>query len=822
MLGVPCLTLRTTTERPVTVTDGTNRLVDPYDAEAVIAAVDARSATSAAGRRAATAAAVGRPRGGAHRGRHRRVGKREKGRALVTARSVRRPARAGARAARRVPRSLRVGDLARRLHHGAGARRVRGGLRRVLRREALRRRQHAAPTRCAWRCRPPASGPGDEVIVPANTFIATAEAVSHCGATPVFVDCLRDTATHRRRADRGGGHRAHQGHRAGAPLRPAGRHGRDRRGRRAPRAGGRRRRLPGARRRATRAAVRLARRRGRLQLLPGQEPRRPGRRRGRDHAADASCASSSCCCATTARPTSTLHSVVGCCNRLHNLQAGFLLAKLAHLDAWNAARRSGGGALRRAARERRRRRAAARVARRRRAGVPSLRRARRRTRRRTGEAGGRWRPDRASTIRCRCTCSRPTPALGYGRGDFPVAERLGAAHPQPADVPARSRASSSSTSSSVWRRPLDRRVAAMTRAARRRQAAPARPFRPRSWATSSSPSSSYVAARRRLGSLVREATQSRSRPSQPDWSLPLLARRARRHVRGPGRSTRLEAYVSRPLHLWTLLKGTAIALVVTAFVAFVFHAQATSYSAASLFGSFFLLFLLAHGAASASSTPVSCADACARWARRVVIGHSTESGLLASRLQRAARLQQACTVIAASRARGQRLRRRPAALAAITEGEDAAGARLPRRRRHGSPRPSRAARGGARRGAEIYIVSRYLSPLDSTGLLVRLFELPVMRVRHDPHERRSSAVKRVVDVAGAALAIVLLSPVFLVIALLVKLSSPGPSSFASAASACDGRPFDFFKFRSMRHGNDPSEHRRSAQRLHPGRRTRRW
>ena len=35
--------------------------------------------------------------------------------------------------------------------------------------------------------------PGDEVIVPANTFIATAEAVSHIGATPVFVDCLSGT-----------------------------------------------------------------------------------------------------------------------------------------------------------------------------------------------------------------------------------------------------------------------------------------------------------------------------------------------------------------------------------------------------------------------------------------------------------------------------------------------------------------------------------------------------------------------------------------------------------------------------------------------------
>ena len=36
-------------------------------------------------------------------------------------------------------------------------------------------------------------GKGDEVIVPANTFIATAWGVSHAGATPVFVDCTPDT-----------------------------------------------------------------------------------------------------------------------------------------------------------------------------------------------------------------------------------------------------------------------------------------------------------------------------------------------------------------------------------------------------------------------------------------------------------------------------------------------------------------------------------------------------------------------------------------------------------------------------------------------------
>jgi perosamine synthetase len=36
-------------------------------------------------------------------------------------------------------------------------------------------------------------GPGDEVIVPTLTFVATANAVRYCGATPVLVDCQRET-----------------------------------------------------------------------------------------------------------------------------------------------------------------------------------------------------------------------------------------------------------------------------------------------------------------------------------------------------------------------------------------------------------------------------------------------------------------------------------------------------------------------------------------------------------------------------------------------------------------------------------------------------
>jgi UDP-N-acetylglucosamine 2-epimerase (non-hydrolysing) len=40
-LGIPCITARTTTERPITVTEGTNRLVSPTDPQALVAAVDA-------------------------------------------------------------------------------------------------------------------------------------------------------------------------------------------------------------------------------------------------------------------------------------------------------------------------------------------------------------------------------------------------------------------------------------------------------------------------------------------------------------------------------------------------------------------------------------------------------------------------------------------------------------------------------------------------------------------------------------------------------------------------------------------------------------
>lgn len=58
--------------------------------------------------------------------------------------------------------------------------------------------------------------------------------------------------------------------------------------------------------------------------------------------------------------------------------------------------------------------------------------------------------------------------------------------------------------------------------------------------------------------------------------------------------------------------------------------------------------------------------------------------------------------------------------------------------------------------------------------------------------------KRVLDVAGAAVGLLLLSPVMLVTAVAIKLDSPGPVLFGHRRLGAQGRPFGCLKFRSMK------------------------
>ena len=79
-----------------------------------------------------------------------------------------------------------------------------------------------------------------------------------------------------------------------------------------------------------------------------------------------------------------------------------------------------------------------------------------------------------------------------------------------------------------------------------------------------------------------------------------------------------------------------------------------------------------------------------------------------------------------------------------------------------------------------------------------LLGLPVVNIRHVPLSNILNAVvKRGVDLFGAVFALVLFSPVMLVISVVIKTTSPGPLIFRQERIGFQNKPFLMYKFRSM-------------------------
>jgi exopolysaccharide biosynthesis polyprenyl glycosylphosphotransferase len=80
---------------------------------------------------------------------------------------------------------------------------------------------------------------------------------------------------------------------------------------------------------------------------------------------------------------------------------------------------------------------------------------------------------------------------------------------------------------------------------------------------------------------------------------------------------------------------------------------------------------------------------------------------------------------------------------------------------------------------------------------LRLHDIPLIEVIRDPLVGSASAVKRVFDVALAAVLFVVALPVMLLVALAVRLTSRGPVLFRQERLGKDRRPFTMLKFRTM-------------------------
>ncbi|MFN7922562.1 MAG: sugar transferase [Bryobacteraceae bacterium] len=102
-------------------------------------------------------------------------------------------------------------------------------------------------------------------------------------------------------------------------------------------------------------------------------------------------------------------------------------------------------------------------------------------------------------------------------------------------------------------------------------------------------------------------------------------------------------------------------------------------------------------------------------------------------------------------------------------------------------------------GVRTRLAVDFFPHINSDVYLDRLHQLPLLTFAAAPHDEIRLFAKRAIDVALAGASLVLVSPIMLLIAALIKVTSPGPAIFRQVRCGLNGRRFTFYKFRSMVH-----------------------
>lgn len=101
-------------------------------------------------------------------------------------------------------------------------------------------------------------------------------------------------------------------------------------------------------------------------------------------------------------------------------------------------------------------------------------------------------------------------------------------------------------------------------------------------------------------------------------------------------------------------------------------------------------------------------------------------------------------------------------------------------------------------GVHTKFVPDYYSFIPTTPYTEDLYGLPVINIRNVPLSNTyNRAVKRLVDVFGAIVALLLFSIPMLLVAFIIKLTSPGPIIFSQIRIGKHNKEFKMYKFRSM-------------------------
>ena len=106
------------------------------------------------------------------------------------------------------------------------------------------------------------------------------------------------------------------------------------------------------------------------------------------------------------------------------------------------------------------------------------------------------------------------------------------------------------------------------------------------------------------------------------------------------------------------------------------------------------------------------------------------------------------------------------------------------------------------RGVTVHVAPTTMEILMDRAEFVPGQSVPLFTLRPPVFQGVDFAVKRTFDLVISTILLILFSPVLLVIAIAVKLSSPGPIIYRSVRPGMAGKPFYCFKFRTMREHAD--------------------
>ncbi len=100
-------------------------------------------------------------------------------------------------------------------------------------------------------------------------------------------------------------------------------------------------------------------------------------------------------------------------------------------------------------------------------------------------------------------------------------------------------------------------------------------------------------------------------------------------------------------------------------------------------------------------------------------------------------------------------------------------------------------------GVRTRVAVDFFPHVNSSVYLERLGVTPLLTFSAAPHDEIRLMEKRAIDIIASALALAVLAPFMALIALLIRLTSPGPAIFRQVRCGLNGRQFVLYKFRSM-------------------------